>query len=75
MANSDDYRKALQAVADGLIPLYGDDVIRMIADKHAEVEYRKAQNCLCGKHPTPERYIIRLTDAGKATLRALSISE
>lgn len=71
MADSDKYREALQAVAQGFNPIYVDDVIQMIADKHAEVEFQRARRCPCGKHSSSEGYRIWLTDAGHAALRAL----
>lgn len=75
MADSESYHIALQAVAHGIVPTYGYDVVRMIADGHAFVKFLPARTWGYGKCSAPERYIIRLTDAGKATLRALSISE
>lgn len=70
MYDDHSYHIALQAVKDGDVPTFGFDVMRMVADKHATVTFHPARTWAYGKCSMPDRYKIRLTDAGEAALRA-----
>lgn len=71
MSDSESYHTALQAVADGVVPTYGYDVLRMIADKHAIAYFKPKRSARCfGDRSYPDRYFLLLTDEGKAALRA-----
>lgn len=73
MFDQDTYYIALQTVQNGEVPAFGYDVVRMIADGHAFVKFLPARTWGYGRCSAPDRYVIKLTDAGEAALRAFKV--